>query len=400
MIERNEYIKEILKYLDTPVIKVITGMRRCGKSTLMLLLKEHLIRNNVKESDIVYVNKESLEFDSISDYSALNKYVKSKLKSRSKKKYILIDEVQDIGKWEKAVSSFLADKVGDIIITGSNSYMFSSELSTLLSGRYIEIPVFPLSFKEFLRFRNITDEYKYDMEFENYLKFGGLPGIHSLRFEDDIIFRYLNSILDTVLLKDVVSRNKIREISLLENIVKYLMDNVGNVTTSKSITNYFKSQKVKVSVDTVQNYTHFLERAYLFSRVNRYAIKGKRLLEFYDKLFMGDIGLRNGLIGYKDKDISGILENIVLLELHHRGYKVYVGDMQGNEIDFIAEKTNEKIYIQVCYLLKEEKTILREFGNLEKINDNYRKIVLSLDKHFPKDRSGIERINLIDFLLK
>lgn len=398
LIRRKNYLERIGLYLDKPIIKVITGMRRVGKSTILQSLKNELLSKKIKQKNIIWINKESLEFDFIKDYNHLYKYVKTNLADVKGNKYLFIDEIQEISNWEKAVASIFTEKMADIILTGSNAHILSSELATYISGRYVEIPIYPLTFSEFLLFsknKQLTTE----ENFKYYLKYGGLPAVN-IFVDEEAVDNYLNSIINTVLLKDVIKRNKIRDVELLERLVLYLMDNVGNITTAKSISDYFKSQKVKVSVDTIQNYIKYLESAFLFYRVPRYDIKGKKYLEYFDKLFMGDIGLRNGFIGYKDKDISGILENIVFLEMKKRGYKITIGTLGGYEIDFIAEKQNEKIYIQVARALEQEKTIQREFGNLEKITDNYKKIVLSMDKYFQKDYNGIEHKFLPEFLLE
>lgn len=399
MIKRTLYINKLLKYLDKPVIKVLTGIRRCGKSTILKLLYDELVTKGTPEENIVFINHESLEFGFIKNYEDLYKFVKGSLKGKKGKKYIILDEVQEVEKWEKAVSSFLSDAVGDIVITGSNAHLLSSELATLLRGRYIEIPVYTLSFSEFLDFRQVEDK-NIDDEFKNYLRYGGFPGIHKMDFEDEMIVNYLNSILNTVILKDVIERNSIRDASLVEQIIKYLTDNCGNVSSAKGISDYLKSQNVKVSPDTVINYISYLEKAFMFHKVNRYDLKGKKWLEINNKFYSGDIGLRNGLIGYRENDISGVLENLIYLELIRRGYKVGTGVISGGgEIDFIAEKQNEKIYIQVTYLLASESTVKREFGSLEAINDNYKKIVLSLDKFYPEDRNGIQRQYIPDFCI-
>jgi predicted AAA+ superfamily ATPase len=351
MIFRPEYINKIKKYANTPVIKVLTGMRRCGKSTILKQFYNGLIAENINPESIVFINMESLEFDSIRTYSDLYNFVKQKIHGKTGKCYIMIDEVQEISEWEKAIASFLSDDWGDIYITGSNAHLLSSELATLLSGRYIEIPIYPLCFAEFLEFRKFTQSGNLDFEFQKFLKYGGLPGIHSLIDDDEVILSYINSILNTVMFKDVVARNKIRDVALLEKICRYLTDNCGNITSAKSIADYFKSQNIKISIDTVINYISVLEKAFLFYRVSRYDIKGKRYLEVNDKLYLGDHGLRNGLIGHKDSDISAILENIIFLDLKRRDYKVSIGVIGDNEIDFVAEKKNEKLYIQVCYIL-------------------------------------------------
>ncbi|MBN2857054.1 MAG: ATP-binding protein [Candidatus Delongbacteria bacterium] len=399
MHSRELYITKLMKYIDKPMIKVLTGIRRCGKSTLLRLVHKELLNRGEEAKNIVYINHESLEFGFIKDYNDLYKFVNGELKNRKGRKYILLDEVQEVEKWEKAVSSFLADGIGDIIITGSNAHLLSSELATLLRGRYVEIPVFTLSFKEFLDFRDTKVNKDIDDEFKYYLRYGGFPGIHGLEFDDEMITTYLNSILNTVILKDVIERNRIRDAVLVDNITKYLTDNCGNITSANGISNYFRSVKITASTDTVINYISYLEKAFMIHRVNRYDLKGKKWLEINNKFYLGDFGLRNGLIGYRENDISGVLENMIYIELLRRGYKVCSGVLGGSEIDFIAEKQNEKIYIQVAYLLSSDSVIKREFGNLKSIKDNYRKIVLTLDKFYPEDIDGIERRYIPDFLL-
>lgn len=396
LIPRDEYIKTIEHYTDKPIIKVLIGMRRTGKSTIIKLLIKNLLEKNIPDSNILYVNKESLEFDEIKNYKDLYLYVNNYFKNIKGNKYIFIDEIQEIAEWEKSVASFLSDNLGDIVISGSNSKLLSSELATLLSGRYVEVEIYPLTFKEFLRFRQ--DKSDNETEFNNFLKYGGLPGIHFLPLKDEIIFNYLNSILNTVLYKDVIVRHKIRDAAIFDKVVKYLFDNIGSITTAKRIADYFKSQKIKISVDTVLSYINYIESSLVIYRVPRYDIKGRKFLEFYEKVFLNDIGLRNGFIGYREKDINGLLENIVYKELLFRGYKVSIGVLDQFEIDFIAEKQNDKKYIQVCYLLSSKDVIEREFGALEKIRDNYEKTVISMDKIFIEERNGIIHKYLIDFL--
>jgi predicted AAA+ superfamily ATPase len=397
MIKRKKYIDKLHSYLGKPVIKVLTGMRRVGKSTILNLFAEE-IPQKFNNYEILKINKESLEFEFIRDYKILHEYIKENFKDNKSKKVLLIDEIQEIKNWEKAVSSLLAENYADIYITGSNATMLSSELSTLISGRYIEIHIYPLSFSEFTIFTK--DKYPdIDLRFIDYIRYGGLPGIHLFDLKDEPVFNYLNGILNTVVLKDVLRRNSIRDSSVLEKIVYYLFDNIGNITTSKSISDYFKSQRISINHETVHNYINHLQTAFLVSKVPRYDIKGKKFLEFYDKVFIGDIGLRHGLLGYRDRDISGVLENMVYLEFLNRGYKVSVGAQNGYEIDFIAKNQAETVFIQVCRSLSEESTIEREFGNLEKIVDNHPKIVLSLEKFFPADRNGIKHYYLPEFLL-
>lgn len=393
---RDKYLEKILKFTDKPLIKVLIGMRRVGKSVILKLFIEKLINDGVATSNIVYINKESLEFEDIKNYKDLYLYVNNFLCNKKGKKYIIIDEIQEIVEWEKAISSFYFESIGDILISGSNAKLLSSELATLLSGRYVEIKVYPLTFKEFLQFKKNKSDI--ENEFKYFLKYGCLPGIHFLSFEDEVIYTYLNSILNTIIYKDIIIRNSIRDPAMLDRIVKYLFDNIGNVATAKKIADYFKSQSVKVSVDTILNYISYIQACILINRVPKYNIKGKNYLEFYEKIYLNDIGLRHGLIGYYEKDINRVLENIVFSELCARDYKVSIGVLDRFEIDFIAEKQNEKKYIQVCYNLGSDDTVEREFGNLEKIRDNYEKIVISMDKFFPEERNGVKHIYLLDFL--
>ena len=401
LVKRKMYLKILSTYLGKPIIKVLLGMRRTGKSSIIRLLIAELLEKGLPEKNILYINKESLEFEEIQTYRDLYSYVVKNFKSVGGQKYIFIDEVQEIKEWERAVVSFLAEGMGDVVISGSNSRRLAGEFATLLSGRYVEIPIYPLTFNEFLEFRKKFGEMKSpDTEecFKYFLKYGGLPGIHYLPFNDELIFQYINSVLNTILYKDIITRFKIRDTALFDKVVRYLFDNIGNITTAKRIADYFKSQKIRVAVDTMLNYIKCIETALLIKRVYKYDIKGGRHLEFYEKVYLTDIGLRNGLIGYKEKDVNGILENIIYNELVARGYNVYVGKLNGLEIDFVAERHGEVKYIQVCYLLADENTVSREFGNLQKIKDNYEKVVISLDKFFVKELKGIKHIYLIDFL--
>lgn len=399
MIKRERYLKQIMPFIDKPVIKVITGIRRCGKSTFLKLIYAFLIEKGIEPNRILLINKDSLQFDSLRNYLQLAEYVNTYFKNVSGNKYLFVDEVQEIDGWEKALSGFLTDNTADLYITGSNSRMLSSELATYISGRYIEIKMFTLTFSEFLKFRNISEPEKIETEFGLFMKQGGFPGIHHMENDDEVIEQYVSSIYDTILLKDVVGRNGLRDVALLERISRFTASNCGNITSSKKISDFLKSQKIKGSVDTVQNYLSMLSSAFIFHKVNRFDIKGKRLLEIYEKYYAGDIGLKHSMLGFKMNDISGHLENIVFLELCARGFKVSIGKLNEYEIDFIATKNNQQLYIQVAYLLADQKTVDREFGALEKINDNYPKIVLSLDKFLDQNRNGIQWYNLIDFLL-
>ncbi len=398
MIKRKLYLERITPFIGKPVIKVITGIRRCGKSTFLKMICDQLQEKGVKPGNIVLINKDSLEFDFIRNYQDLHRYVNKKFKNLKGEKFLFIDEVQEIESWEKAVAGFLADHTADLFITGSNSRLLSSELATYISGRYVECKMYPLTFSEFLQFRKVTEPEKVDHEFGVFIKYGGFPGIHHMDFDDEVIGQYISALYSTILLKDVVARNGLRDIMLLEKITRFTADNCGNITSSKKIADFLKSQKIKGSVDTVQGYLGMLTTAYIFFRVNRFDIRGKRLLEVHEKYYSGDIGLRNNLLGFQKIEISGHLENIVYLELLYRGYTVNIGKYNDLEIDFIATKGSERIYFQVAYLLADGKTIDREFGALEKIQDNYPKMVLSMDKFLNNSRNGIKWSNLTDFL--
>jgi uncharacterized protein len=399
MFIRESYLNNIEPFISKPVVKIISGMRRSGKSTLMKMLIDKLEKSGVNKSDIIYISKELMEFDFIKDYKTLYSYIKKTLPKNKNAKYLFIDEVQEIAGWEKAINSLLAEGAADIFLTGSNSRMMSDELATLLTGRYIVIPMHPLSFKEFLQFRKVKNEEQYEKEFGLYLKYGGLPGIHFLKLEDEIVFQYIESIFNTILLKDIVQRYQVRDVSLLERITKFIFDNSGSITTAKKISDYLKSQNISAGVQTVQNYISYIQEAFLINKAERYDIKGKRHLELYDKYYFNDSGIRHSLLKYRQDDISKLLENTVYLELIRRGYTVTFGKLDNLEVDFIAEKNSEKVYIQACYLLGSKETEDREFGSLEKIGDNYKKMVLSMDKFWGKDRNGIIRMNTIDFLL-
>ena len=398
MYTRNLYLGKIIKYLNTPTVKVITGMRRVGKSYFLRMIINHLKENGVAEGQIIYIDMESLDFEFIQDYKELNNYIIQKSKDKKDKFFLFIDEIQQIEKWEKCVASLLGSGEYDIFISGSNASMLSSELATLLSGRYIEFPLYSLSFGEFIEFMGNSQENAHS-QFSSYLQFGGFPALHHFDLDQEIVYQYISSLYNTILLKDVIKRHKVRNINLLEGITRYAFDNIGNIFSAKKLSDYLKSQKMSLGVETVQNYLSYICSTFALHKVQRYDIKGKRILELHEKYFLGDIGLRHALLGYREADISGMLENIVFLELKRRGYDVYIGKLGTLEIDFIATRANEKLYIQVAYLLANPKTIEREFAPLRAIKDNYPKYVLSMDTILGSDYEGIKRLNLIDFLL-
>lgn len=387
--------------MDKPVVKVITGMRRCGKSVILELAKEEIQRHGVPEKQIFSVSFESMQFEELKDYKALYQAISTAAEAADGKLYLFIDEVQEVESWEQVINSIRVDYDCDIYITGSNARLLSGELATLLSGRYVEIRIYPLSFSEYLAFAQTnTDEARLSQEqhFSNYLRYGGLPGIHEMKWDETVLLRYLTDIFNSVLLKDVVKRNNIRDIELLERVVLYLMDNIGNTFSAKTISDFLKNQGRRLSTETVYTYIAALENAFLIHKVPRFDIKGKRLLETQEKYFVSDLGLRHATMGYRDNDIGGMLENVIFLELVRRGWKVNIGKQGSCEVDFIATETSERLYVQVCYVLTDENT-QREFEPLEAIEDNYEKIVVSTDSLMSFNRNGIRQRNITEFLL-
>ena len=403
MIKRNLYLEEIKKYINKPIIKVITGMRRSGKSMILKLIQEELQNIGIVKENIIYMNFESLIFMDIKDFEALYKHIIEKTSDKKRKTYILLDEIQEVKGWEKAINSFLVDLDVDIYITGSNANLLSSELATYIAGRYVEIKIYPLSFQEYIDFvseNNKENPLSLDEYFTQYLNFGGLPGIHIFNYNKEEIYQYLVDVYNSILLRDVIARNNIRDIELLESVVLYIMDNIGNIFSAKSISDFLKNQGRKLSVETIYNYLKALENAFIISKVQRYDIKGKNILETQEKYYLSDLGFRHAKLGYQSNDISGYLENIVFLELLRRKYKVNIGKQDNKEIDFVANLRDENLYLQVTYLLASLETIEREFSPLKSIKDNYPKMVLSMDSLPESNIEGIKRKRIIDFLLE
>ena len=402
MIKRENYINEIKKFMNKPIVKVITGMRRSGKSMILKLVSQELIESGVEKENIIEINFESLMFSELTEFKKLYTYIMEKAQELQGKIYIFLDEIQEVEHWEKAINSLMVDLNCDIYITGSNANLLSSELATYIAGRYVEIKVYPLSFKEYIEFakvENPSQTLSNEEYFEQYLKFGGLPAIHNFDYDRDTIYQYLEDIYNSVLLKDVIARNRIRDIELLERIVLYVLENIGNTFSAKNISDFLKSQGRKLSRETVYNYLKALESAYIISRVQRYDIKGKAILETQEKFYLTDLGLRHTKLGYRANDIAGYLENIIYLELLRRKYTVNIGKLGTKEIDFIGTLRDEKLYIQVTYLLASPETIEREFSPLKSVQDNYPKYVLSMDNLEKYNIDGIVREKIIDFLL-
>ena len=392
-IERPLYINRIKPFIGKSLIKVLVGQRRVGKSFLLMQIRD-LIKIQSPETQIIYINKEQYEFSEIKNSDDLFLYLNQNV-IKDKKVALFIDEIQDIENFEITLRDLATRGNYDIYCTGSNANLLSSELATFLSGRYIEIKVFGLSYKEFLLFYQLEDNVS---SFQTYLKFGGLPYLINLNTELEVAYEYLKSIYNTILLKDVVTRFKVRNIKFLENLIAFIADNIGSVVSSKKISDYLKSQKVNISTQVVIDYLGYLEASFLIFKVKRTGIEGKKIFEIGEKYFFEDIGIRNAIVGYKVNDIHKVLENIVYLHLRIAGYSVTVGIEDEREIDFIAQKSGEKIYVQVAYLLSNEGTIKREFGNLLTIQDNFPKYVVTMDETSETSTyQGINRMHVKDF---
>lgn len=397
MINRDLYLKKIIKLKDQPLIKVLTGMRRAGKSTLLALWERKLIDDGIAPEHIIHINFEFMLWDDVKDYRALYQLLQEQMAGKEHV-YLLLDEIQLVQNWEKAINSIFAEQKADIYVTGSNAKMLSSEIATLLSGRYVLIEVYPLSFREYLDFR--PDEKQHiDEAFQQYLQFGGMPVIPGMSQDMNVIQTVLSGIYNTVLMKDIVQRNAVRDPALLEQIVRFLADNIGNPVSTSKISGYLTSQGRKTTPGTVDNYLKMLRDAYIFYRADRYDIKGKLYLKTLEKYYIVDNGLRNALLGFHGGDYGHVLKNIVYLELLRRGYEVGVGKLGNLEVDFIASKPTRKVYYQVSASIMDEKTRDRELAPLQQIPDQYEKVVLTMDRTYIKDFNGIRNVNIIDFLL-
>ena len=398
MIARSDYINYLNKFKDMPLIKVICGVRRCGKSTLFLQYIEYLKSNDIDDDHIIFINFEDLEYEEYTDYKTLYNYLNKRIID-SKKYYIFLDEIQNVEKYEKTVDSLLVKGNCDIYITGSNAYMLSSELSTLLSGRYIEIKMFPLSFKEYVSYyKDVNNDYE-DL-FNKYISSSSYP--FSINFkEENMLNKYLEDIYNSIIIKDISLRIKKLDISLLHRIVKFMFDSIGSILSINNIANKLSSDGYKIDNKTVSKYIEVLIESMLFYKVERYDIKGKNILSSLEKYYVVDIGIRRIKLGRNYSDLGHIIENIVYLELMRRNYNVYIGYFTNAEIDFVAIKNGEIEYYQVCLSLLNEEVLKREVKSLKMINDNYPKYIISLDKvGVNSNIDGIKHINLIDWLIK
>ncbi|MBO7295435.1 MAG: ATP-binding protein [Bacteroidaceae bacterium] len=397
IVVRQHYLDKIEKYLGKDIIIVLTGQRRVGKSYTLRMVRD--LKAKDENNNIIYIDKEKKAFDHIKTYQDLNTYIDAHYQV-GKMNYILIDEIQEIEEFERTIRSYITEPDAEVIVTGSNAKMLSKELGTIIGGRYKEIYVQSLSYKEFLQFHNLPDG---DESLTKYIQFGGLPGLVKMGLDEDDAMEYQKDVLNTVLLKDVISRNNIRNISFLEKLTDFIADNIGKIISATSISKYMKSQGTNVSADTIIDYAQHLENAFIIHKVNRYDIHGKRLFESNDKFYFEDHGLRNAQAdGTREGDIEKVLENIVYQHLISLGYKVNVGQLQAGEIDFVCTKKagSKRIYIQVAYIIANNETREREFGNLHNINDNYPKYVVSMTPGVTRnDDNGITHLHLRNFLM-
>lgn len=380
-------------FIDQSLIKVFTGQRRVGKSYFLYLLMQE-IQSRQPEASIIYINKEDYSFDSIRNAADLHEFVQAHT-IPGQKNYLFIDEIQDIEDFEKAIRSLLLNDIYDIYITGSNANLLSGELASYLSGRYIEFRIHSLSYTEFLMFHRVENT---DESLLRFLKYGGMPFVNKLKQDDSVIFEYLLSLVNTIVYKDVVKRYGVRNIRFLDQLVRFLAQHTGSIFSSNSISEFLKSQKINMAPNQVQTYADYLCNAFLVQRSDRYEIEGKRVFESGEKYYFENPGLRNAIIGFKPTDMSQIIENVVFNHLNYMGFTVKTGQVGKLEIDFVAEKQHEHLYIQAAWRLDSQKTIDREFGNLQKIKDNYPKMVVSMDEFKGNTIGGIRHVSLRDFL--
>ena len=399
MIERPLYVDKIMAYVDTPFVKILTGVRRCGKSTILKMIMERLkTERNIPEDRIISCRFDSMEYE---DMTAKQIYtlLKDQLSSTGRT-YLFLDEVQEIKGWEKVVNSLASDFDVDLYITGSNSRMMSSEIATYLTGRYISFRIFTLSFGEYLMFKSkFANVGEPKAELANYVRLGGFPATHLQAYSQDEIYTIVRDIYNSTIFSDIVRRNQVRKIDQLERVVKYTFNNVGNTFSAKSIADYLKAERRSLDNETVYSYLEKLEKAYLLHRCSRYDLQGKEILKTQEKFYLADVALRYSVLGYNADSVASSLENIVYLELCRRGYTVNVGKTGDSEIDFVAVRQNEKIYVQVTQEINSEKTEKREYSRLLEIPDNYPKFVLTTDEFAGGNYEGIKTMHIADFLL-
>lgn len=399
MIDRPLYLDKIMPFVDTPFVKILIGVRRCGKSTILkMIIKKLREEKHVDDEQILSYRFDSMEYE---DMTTKELYLELKSKIiQSKKTYLFLDEIQEIEGWEKVVNTLASDFDVDIYITGSNSRMMSSEISTYLTGRYITFHIYTLSFEEYLMFKKSYTTLKdLKQEFSQYVRLGGFPATHLQDYSQDEVYTIVKDIYNSTIFSDIVRRNQVKKIDQLERVVKYTFNNIGNTFSAKSISNYFKSEQRKIDNETVCSYLEKLQKAYILHKCSRYDLQGKDILKTQEKFYLADVSLRYSVLGYTVDSVAASLENIVYLELKRRGYDVYIGKIKDKEIDFVATKQNEKIYVQVTQEIKSEKTQKREYEQLLEIRDNYPKYVVMADNFAGGNYEGIKTMNIVDFLL-
>ncbi|PNV60440.1 ATPase [Clostridium sp. chh4-2] len=399
MINRPIYVKKIMAFADMPFVKILTGIRRCGKSTILKMLMDEMKKRGIGDDQILHYSFDSLEYEDIKTAKALFSYLTQHLFSGGKT-YLFLDEIQEVKSWEKVLNSLMTDYDVDIYVTGSNSRMMSSEISTYLTGRYISFRIFPLSFSEYLTFRKeYTDVLDSHTELANYVRLGGFPAVHLQKYTPDEVYTIVKDIYNSTIFTDIVRRNQIRKIDQLERIVKFAFDNVGRTFSAASISKYLKSENRSIDNETVYNYLSKLESAYILYRCSRFDVQGKEILKTQEKFYLADPALRYSVLGYSPDSVAAMLENVIYLELQRRGYDVFVGKMDSAEIDFIAVRQENKLYIQVAQEIGLPETEKREYGRLLDIRDNYPKYVLRTDVFAGGNYEGIKTMHIADFLL-
>lgn len=394
IIQRQDYIEKIKPFINNHIIKVLIGTRRSGKSTILKQIIDSLLNDGIPQENIVWINFELSDYFEITDIKKLEDYISCQIENVEGRIYLFFDEIQVIPQWEKLINSYFAKEIFDIYITGSNSKLLSGEFATYLSGRYVELNIYPFSFQEYIEYHEISDDYK--SHFYNYLEDGGMPSTYNYKGDDKnlVIIDLYNSIV----LKDIIQRNNVKNVDLLDRIIRFVMYNIGQVFSANKIYKRLKQDMVNLSVNTIYKYLKFFENACLIYQVKREDLQGKKILQYDEKYYLSDLGFRQAIIGNNQRDITRVIENIVYIELLRRGYEITIGKVDNLEVDFVCKKQNKPIYIQVSYLLASEETIEREFKPLKNISDNYPKYVITMD-NLDMSHEGIRHLNLLDFLL-
>ena len=394
IIQRKDYIEKIKPFINKHIIKVLIGTRRCGKSTILKQIIDSLLTDGIPQENIVWINFELSDYFEITDIKKLEDYISWQIENVGGRIYLFFDEIQVVPQWEKLINSYFAKENFDIYITGSNSKLLSGEFATYLSGRYVELNIYPFSFREYIRYYGITEDFKY--HFYKYLEDGGMPSTYDYGGDDKKLV--IMDLYNSIVLKDIIQRNNVKNVDLLDRIMRFVMYNIGQPFSANKVYKRLKQDMVNLSVNTIYNYLKFFENACLIYQVKREDLQGKKILRYDEKYYLCDLGFRQALIGNNQRDITRVIENIVYMELLRRGYEITIGKVSNLEVDFVCKKQNKPIYIQVSYLLASEETIEREFKPLKNISDNYPKYVISMDEA-DMSHEGIEHLNLVDFLL-